>query len=184
MHIVATKVAVSKHKHMATGAGSGSESFLSNLAVPGIIQVEQVAASDDNVLNNWAFIILVSFIVIMARFCWRLKGVFGKYKLQQISTQVLCFSFSLFVIGLVSLLVPVGISALLILRIYGSLYVVSGYAVALTLYFAITLGVVFAYYSTYMAYGEHWGRTGSNAFLRTLRYTTYQRVERLLEVPE
>ena len=143
MHIVATKVAVSVHKHMATGAGSGSDSFLSNLAVPGIIQVEQVAASDDNVLNNWAFIILVSFIVIMARFCWRLKGVFGKYTLRQVSTQVLCFSFSLFAVGLVSLLVPVGISALLILNIYGSLYVVSGYAVALTLYFAITLGVVF-----------------------------------------
>ena len=169
---------------MASNPESSSENFLSNLAVPGIIQVEQIAASDDNILNNWAFIILVSFVVIMLRFCWRLKGVFGKYKLQQISTQVLCFSFSLFAIGLVSLLVPVGICALLILRIYGSLYVVSGYAVALTLYFAITLGVVFAYYSTYMAYGEHWGRTGSNAFMRSLKYAKYQRVEKLLEVPE
>ena len=92
MHIVATKVAVSVHKHMATGAGSGSDSFLSNLTVPGIIQVEQVAASDDNVLNNWAFIILVSFIVIMARFCWRLKGSLVSTNCNKFQLQVLCLT--------------------------------------------------------------------------------------------
>ena len=77
------------------------------------------------------------------------------------------------------MLVPVANECPSNFEIYGSLYVVSGYAVALTLYFAITLGVVFAYYSTYVAYGEHWGRTGSNAFLRTMKYATYQRVEKV-----
>lgn len=158
--------------------------FLNNFAAPGIIQVELSGTQNENVLENWVFIISVASVVVLFRLGWRVRSVLTIQNLKGISTQLLCYFIVLFLFGLLSLVIPIGIAAVLILQTYGSLYVVTGYGISFHPYFAITLGFVFSYYSTYFAYGEHWGRSVSNSFMNTLPMAVHQRLENLLEVPE
>jgi hypothetical protein len=158
--------------------------FLDNFAAPGIIQVEVENSSEETIIANWLFIIVVASILIIFMVGWRLRSVLTINRIRKMTPQLLCYSITLFMLGLLTLIVPVGISAFLILQTYGSLYVVTGFGISFHRYFAITLGFVFSYYTTYFAYGEHWGRSLSNEFINYLPVATHQRIESLLEVPE
>ena len=167
---------------------SSFQEFFENLDAPGIEQREITEGyrRHDLIIENWLSILLVASVVVLFRLIYRFWNVLicRKLSCNIASLHLLSISFALLICGIISLLAPVGVAAILILETYGSLYVVEGTAIGFSTSFSVTIGAVFAYYSTYFAYGEHWGRPISNSVMNSLPTFTHKRVESLLEVPE